>query len=210
MALIPPARKVVKQRVGTRRRGAPLENKGAAKRGIASLPHVKLAPECSATHVWNVKNIRTQSSPSLLLGRGGVCFEVLTFSQLSGRQQTCPESADSSSQLMFLTKEKDPTTKFFDDDERIRSLTEAHEITADVPEDSVMYDQQAVDPKRSGPFKWVNSCGNTSRGGSLRSVKVKLQPSRHRCESSELDSKVALKPLPSSTSSSTTRGPQDH
>ena len=53
-----------------------------------------------------------------------------------------------STQLMFLKKEKDPTWKLFDDDEWIRSLTEAQEITADNPEDSVMYDQQAVDPKK--------------------------------------------------------------
>ena len=49
---------------------------------------------------------------------------------------------------MFLKKENDPTSKQFDDDEWIRSLTEAQEITADVPEDSVTYDQQAVDPKK--------------------------------------------------------------
>ena len=32
-------------------------------------------------------------------------------------------------QLMFLKKEKDPTTKLFDDEEWIRPLTEAQEIT---------------------------------------------------------------------------------
>ena len=42
---------------------------------------------------------------------------------------------------LFLKKEKDPTSKLFDDDEWIRSLTEAPETTADVAEDSVMYDQ---------------------------------------------------------------------
>ena len=35
-------------------------------------------------------------------------------------------------QLMFLKKEKDPTTKQFDDDEWIRSLTETQEVTADI------------------------------------------------------------------------------
>ena len=38
-----------------------------------------------------------------------------------------------------------PTTKLFDDEEWIRSLTEAQEITADVPEGSVTYDLQAVE-----------------------------------------------------------------
>ena len=47
-------------------------------------------------------------------------------------------------QLMFLKKEKDPISKQFDDDEWIRSLTEAQEITAGVPEDSVLYGQQEV------------------------------------------------------------------
>ena len=32
-------------------------------------------------------------------------------------------------------------------------MTEAQEITADVPEDCVMHDQQAVDPKTVRPFQ---------------------------------------------------------
>ena len=50
---------------------------------------------------------------------------------------------------MFLKKEKDPTSKQFDDDEWIRSLTEAQEVSTDVPEDSVTHDQQDVDPRKS-------------------------------------------------------------
>ena len=53
-------------------------------------------------------------------------------------------------QLMFLKKVKDPTSKQFDDDEWIRSLAEAQETATDVPEDSVMYDQQDVDPIQMG------------------------------------------------------------
>ena len=49
---------------------------------------------------------------------------------------------------MFLKKEEDPTSKLFEGVEWIRSLTEAPEISADVPEDSVVYDQQVVDPKK--------------------------------------------------------------
>ena len=41
-------------------------------------------------------------------------------------------------QLMFLKKEKDPTSTQFDDDEWIRSVAEAQEATTDVPEDSVI------------------------------------------------------------------------
>ena len=53
-------------------------------------------------------------------------------------------------QLMLLKMGKVPTTKLFDDGEWIRSVTEAQDITADVPAESVTYDQQAVDPKK-GP-----------------------------------------------------------
>ena len=41
----------------------------------------------------------------------------------------------------------------FDDDEWVRSLAEAQEATTDVPEDSVMYDQQDVDPKKVRPIQ---------------------------------------------------------
>ena len=56
-------------------------------------------------------------------------------------------------QLMFLKKEKYPTSKQFDDGQWIRSLAEAQEITTDVPEDSVVYDQQEVDPKTVRPIQ---------------------------------------------------------
>ena len=52
---------------------------------------------------------------------------------------------------MFLIKEKDPTTKLFDDDEWIRSLTEAQEITADIPQERVTCDQEGVDPQKFVP-----------------------------------------------------------
>ena len=56
-------------------------------------------------------------------------------------------------QLMFLKKEKDPTSKQLDDDEWIRSLTEAQEVTTDVPEDSVTHDQQEADPQQVRPIQ---------------------------------------------------------
>ena len=40
-------------------------------------------------------------------------------------------------QLIFLKKKKEPTTKMFDDDEWIRSLTEAETITVDIPEGKI-------------------------------------------------------------------------
>ena len=42
---------------------------------------------------------------------------------------------------MFFKKKKDPTTQLFDDDEWIRSLTEAQEISADIHEENVTCDQ---------------------------------------------------------------------
>ena len=56
-------------------------------------------------------------------------------------------------QLMFLKKEKDPTSKQFDDDEWIRSLAQAQDVTTEIPEDSVTYDQQDVDPKKVRPVQ---------------------------------------------------------
>ena len=50
----------------------------------------------------------------------------------------------------LMKKEKDPTSKQFDNDS---SLTEAQEVTADIPEDSVTCDQQDVDPKKVRPIQ---------------------------------------------------------
>ena len=50
-------------------------------------------------------------------------------------------------------KGKGPTTKLFNDDEWIRSLTEAKENTAEVPEEGVAYDQQAVDGEKVWPVQ---------------------------------------------------------
>ena len=68
-----------------------------------------------------------------------------------------------------MKKEKDPTTKQFDDD-WIRSLT-------DVPEDSVTHDWQDVDLQRVRPIQmaeFLRRC--VSHGDISRSVKEKWQP----------------------------------
>ena len=61
---------------------------------------------------------------------------------------------------MFLKKQKEPSTEMFDDDEWIRSLTEAEAITADTPQALVTYvaigdnlQDQSVDPKRVRPIQ---------------------------------------------------------
>ena len=80
-----------------------MREQGRSEIGIASLPHVKLAP--------------------------------LSAPGSTGERQEHLDAILLNTQLMFLKKEKDPNSKQFDD-EWIRSVTEAQEITADVPEDS--------------------------------------------------------------------------
>ena len=84
-------------------------------------------------------------------------------------------------QLIFLKQEKDPTLKQFDDDEWIRSLTEAQEATTDVPEDSVTYDQQDVDPKKVRPIQM----GEFLRKYVSRRLLALSEGEIHRCARSE-------------------------
>ena len=70
---------------------------------------------------------------------------------------------------MFLMKEKDTTTKVLDDDEWIRSLAEAQEITADIPEERITHDQSEVDLGKVRPIqmeeclrKCLQASGNIS------------------------------------------------
>ena len=121
----------------------------------------------------------------------------LTFSQPSGRQATSQKEGRFllNTQLIFLKKEKDPTSKqFVDDDEWIRSLTEAQEITADIPEDSVMYDQHDVDPKKVRPIQveeFLRKC--VSRRLLALSEGVDRSSHRRRCGNSEFVPKAALR-----------------
>ena len=52
---------------------------------------------------------------------------------------------------MFLKKEKDPTTKLIDDDELVRSWTEAQETTGDIPEEVSRTTHKRSTLKRRGP-----------------------------------------------------------
>ena len=52
-------------------------------------------------------------------------------------------------QFMFPKKEKDSTTKIFDDDGWIRSLTEARAVTAEILEERITNGQSEVDPKKN-------------------------------------------------------------
>ena len=85
------------------------------KTGQAPLPRVILAPTSA-------------------LGPTGDRQAVVAFAE--GAPGDLPEECRFflSTQMMFMKKEKEPTTKIFDDDEWIRSLTEA-----DTPEEQVTY-----------------------------------------------------------------------
>ena len=128
---------------------------GRSETGIASLPHVKLSPVCASAptgewqeHLDAIVSFAGAGQRRRLF-RG---FDILTIKWATG---DLPEECRFvlNTQVMFLKKEKDPTTKQFDDDEWTRSLTEAQEVSTDVPEYSVTYDQQDVDPEKVKPIQ---------------------------------------------------------
>ena len=99
---------------------------GRTRTGIASLPHVKLSP---------------MSGPGPTGERQEHLDAIVSFAGARQATGDFPEECRFllNTQLMFLKKEKDPTSKLLDDDDDwIRSLKEAEEITADVREDTVM------------------------------------------------------------------------
>ena len=116
-----------------------MREQGRSKSGIASLPRVKLSP-MSAPGPAGERQEHLDAIVSFA-GAGQkrrLCWglDILTIKWATG---DLPEECRFllNAQLMFLKKEKDPTSKQFDDDEWIRSLTEAQEVSTDVPEDSV-------------------------------------------------------------------------
>ena len=92
---------------------------------------------------------------------------------------------------------------------RIRSLSEAQEIAADIPEERITQDQREIDPKKVRPIQmegvpakiWLQA---TPR----RSVQEKSRPSQRQCDNSVLVPKEELKRLPPNTSSSSTSARQ--
>ena len=179
-------------------RGA-MREQGRSKTGIASLPHVKLAP-MSAPGPTSERQEHLDAIVSFAgAGQRRRLFPGLDILTLKRATGDLPEECRffPNTQLMFLKKEKDPTSKQFDDDEWIRSLTEAQEITTDVPEDSVLHDQQAVDPKKSSAHSNARVLSEVRLAGSSRSTKEKSQLSRQRCGSSKLVPKAELRLSPS-------------
>ena len=56
---------------------------------------------------------------------------------------------------MFLKKEKDPTNKLFDDDERMRSLAVAQAVAPDMPEGRTKVE---LTLKKKVPSRWRSFC----------------------------------------------------
>ena len=93
------------------------------------------------------------SSPSKEPARGDALFRELDILAIRWATGDLPEECRFllSTQLMFLKKEEEPTSKRFDDDEWIRSLTEAQEVTTDRGQRH--YDHQHLDPKKVRPWR---------------------------------------------------------
>ena len=112
---------------------------GRSRTGLASLPHVKLAPMSAL----GPSGERQEHFDALVSFAGARqkrrLFRGLDFVTTKWATGDLPEECRFffNTQLMFLKKEKDTISKQFGDDEWIRSLTEARETTSDVPEDSV-------------------------------------------------------------------------
>ena len=107
-----------------------MREQGRTKKSIASLPHVTLAlmsapgPTVEDAIISFVRAGQRRRPVRRL--------DILTIKWVVGDlREECRFFFNT--QLMFWKKEKDPTTKLFDDEEWIPSLTEAQEITADVP-----------------------------------------------------------------------------
>ena len=103
-----------------------MREQGRSKTGIASLPHVKLSP-MSAPGPTGERQEHLDANASFAgLGQRRL-FLGLDILTIKWPRETCRKSVAFllNTQLMFLMKAKDPTTKQFGDDERIRSLAEA-------------------------------------------------------------------------------------
>ena len=134
-----------------------MREQGSSKTGIAWLPHVKVAPMSAPR-----PQVRALQNPN-----------ILTVKWVAGG---IPEESRFLTQLTFLKKEKDSTANIFDDDEWIRSLTEAQEITEDIREERITSTKVKLTLERCDPSRWCGFCENMSPGDSFRSVTKKSQP----------------------------------
>ena len=126
-----------------------------SKTGIASLPHVKLAPMSAPGPPGERQEHLDAIIAFTSAGQKRRLFRIFDIIKVKWATRDVPEECrfSLSTQLMFLEKEKDPTTKIFDDDEWVRSLTDAQEIAADIPEDRRTHDQSEADPEKVRPIQ---------------------------------------------------------
>ena len=115
---------------------------GRSRTGIASLLHVKLSPMSAPCPTGEQQEHLDAIVSFEGAGQRRRLFwglDILTIKWAAG---DLPEECRFllNTQLMFLKKERDPTSKHFDDDEWIRTLEEAQEVAADIPEDRVSYE----------------------------------------------------------------------
>ena len=127
-----------------------MREQGQNRAGIASLPHVKLPPVRAAGPTGERQEHLDAVVSFAGAGQRRRLFRELDILTIMWATGDLPEECRFllNTQMMFLKKEKDTTSKQFGGDEWIRSLMEAQEVTTDAPEDSVMYEQKEVDPKK--------------------------------------------------------------
>ena len=116
-------------------RGA-VREQGRSKTGTASLPHVKLARMSAPGPTGERQEYLDAVISFVGAEQRRRIFRLLHTLKVKWATWDLPEECRFllNTQLMFLKKEKEPTTKMFDDEEWIRSLTEAEAIVADIPE----------------------------------------------------------------------------
>ena len=133
-----------------------MREQGRGKTGNASLPHVKLSPMSAPGPAGDrLEHLERHCLSFAGAGQRRRLLRGLDTLTIKWAVGDLPEECRFvlNAQLMFLKKEKNPTSKQFDDDEWIRSLAEVQEVMTDIPEDSVTYDQQDVDPKKVRPIQ---------------------------------------------------------
>ena len=176
---------------------------------MASLPHVKLAPMSAPgptgerqAHLDAVVACAGAGLKRRLFG----ILDVLTVQWATG---DIPEDCRFllNTQLMFLKKEKDPTTNIFGDGGWTRSLTEAQEQISQ--NSASRMTQVTLILKKSDLSRWREFLRKKSLGDSWRSVKEKSQPSQQQFDNSVLAPREELRPSPPSTGSSLTKGRQE-
>ena len=149
---------------GSRREAkAAMKDVNKQRTGLASLPHVRLAPLSAPGPTGD----RMEHLEAIIAfagaGQRRRLFRALDSLTVRWAIGDLPASCQwlLNTRLMFLIKEREPTCKVFDDEEWT-----ARTSLEDVPENLVvdapaLTPVQPLDAKGVGPSRWANSCGNT-------------------------------------------------